>query len=387
MREFLAGGLRHATAFIDQAAMRANLALARSKAPHAAVLAMIKANAYGHGMLAVADCLAGHCEYYGVARLTEAEQLRAHGCEQNIVVFGHGYSANDIAMAAKLRLTPCLYSAQLLDEQLQQCHQHKLPFWLKLDTGMHRLGIPESASKCIDTALASPLCEVVLTHLHSADEPGMPSSKQQLQRFSEALKNSSKGNLERKLSIANSAFLMQASSPSGYANTLRSLLPAYAPEKEIIRPGIMLYGANPLAQAIADEKLLSPVMTMAAPVIDVKAIARGESVGYGATWRADNPGHIATIAAGYADGYPRHAENGTPVEIHGVRCPLAGRVSMDSIGVDISALIKSGVQVHAGDSAVLWGATLRVEEVAACAGTISYQLLTGVSARVERVNF
>lgn len=368
---------------VDRAALTANLDLARTLAPGAAQLCMVKANAYGHGMLQVAESLAPHCEYFGVARLAEAMDLRQHGIDPAIVLFSHLLQHEDFASCAAHNVIPVLYAQADLQSRFASCEQHALPFWLKIDTGMHRLGVNPGAA-ILQQVLASPLCELLLTHCHSADLQ-TDATRAQLQQFGEVLARHGYDARERKISVANSALLLRGDGSSSYGETMRKLIPGYVAANDVARPGIMLYGADPLQKPASNSRLLQPAMTFAAPVIDLHEIAKGETVGYGANWRAGRQSWIATVAAGYGDGYPRHARSGTPVSIGGRHCALAGRVSMDSIGVDVTDAVLSGATVQAGDTAILWGSSLPVEDIAACAATISYDLLTGITSRVERI--
>ncbi|MGB5324281.1 MAG: alanine racemase [Pseudomonadales bacterium] len=386
--------LCHATAFIDRAALVANVQRTRSLAPGAAVLCMVKANAYGHGMLEVAQTLAPHCEYLGVARMSEALALRRSGVESRIVLFSQHLTRQDFKQAAAFNITPTLFTEAQLDEALAECAKAQLRYWLKIDSGMHRLGLSYRSLK-LKQALDPALCETVMTHLHSADDDSLQASVQQVQLFAEALQGAGFDCARRNISVANSALLLQQAGAnastnvtqknSGYTDWMCEQILNYNPACDIVRPGIMLYGADPLTPGRLPPAYLQAAMTLAAPVIHLCELAVGASVGYGASWRAQRPSWIATVAAGYGDGYPRHAPHGTPVLINGQRCALAGRVSMDTIGVDVTDAIMAGHTVQPGDSAVLWGPELPVEEIAAAADTISYQLLTGVTGRVERI--
>lgn len=391
MHSALPGTLQHATAFIDRDALVANLSLARACAPGAAQLCMIKANAYGHGMLESAEALQPHCEYFGVARMSEAIQLREHGIVAPVVLFSQSYAPSDFRLARELDLLPVLYAESEIDEQLALCNEYNLRFWVKLDTGMHRLGLPTD-SAALRAALASARCDTVLTHLHSAEEADS-SAATQLQAFFDALQRAAYCG-KQNISVANSALLLRSqlraqqhpdNTVQGYQALMQQFHRDYSGAKDIARPGIMLYGADPLPAPNACSAKLQAVMSFCAPVIDLRKLPAGASVGYGASWRASRASWIATVAVGYGDGYPRHAPSGTPVLVNGHRAELAGRVSMDSIGVDVTDAIAAGQRIEVGDPALLWGRDLPVEQVASCAGTISYQLLTGVSPRVQRV--
>jgi alanine racemase len=185
--------------------------------------------------------------------------------------------------------------------------------------------------------------------------------------------------------MANSASFLRHKNAKQYQSWRDKYFAARTHTEEAIRPGIMLYGADPLEQANSSSESLLAAMTLAAPVLAVRNIKAGEFVGYKRRWQAQRDSVIATVGIGYADGYPRHAANGTAVIIKGQRASLVGTVSMDTIGVDITDLFKQGIDVTAGDTAQLWGETLSANEVATNSGTIAYQLFTGVSERVKRI--
>ena len=245
-------------------------------------------------------------------------------------------------------------------------HRHDLPqplnVWLKLDSGMHRLGFSAEALRAVFPSLrgAPQVAELnLMSHFACADERGHTLTEDQLECFLGLL------DLDfDQRSLANSA----------------AVLSIPAAHMDWIRPGIMLYGASPFADLGAAEMGLRPAMSLHAQVMSIREVAVGENVGYGATWVAERPSRIGTVSCGYADGYPRHAPSGTPVLVAGQRAPLAGRVSMDMLAVDLTDLPEATV----GAPVELWGAQLAVDEVADHAGTIGYELLTKVTARVPR---
>ena len=390
MPESVPGPLRHATAYIDRSALSHNAKLAQSLAPRAKLLCMVKADAYGHGMLEVAQTLEPLANAYGVARLQEAIELRDNGCIKKIVLFSQHFSNQDLMIAKRYSLTPGLFAQHNIAAQIDACCDTGLHYWLKLDTGMHRLGLPthqlgQSELLPANADRDSAWCEAIITHLHSADASNLESAGKQLRDFNQAVAGMHISLATTRYSIANSAVLLQHTTAAQRVKWLHSYIGELPEDNEIIRPGIMLYGADPLAVPNVISRQLRPVMTLAAPVIDLHRVKRGETVGYSALWTAPVDSVVATVAIGYGDGYPRHAVNDTPVLINGARAKLAGRVSMDMIGVDITALLNSGRNVNVGDTATLWGNGLPVETVAGSADTISYQLLTGVTRRVERI--
>jgi len=354
--------MRPSKAIVDLDALRHNLALAARHAPDSRNIAVIKANAYGHGMIEAARALENDADALSVATMDEAVVLREAGIGGPLLVLQGHHSPDDIGEAAARDLWLMLHERGQADTLLR----HSGPpvrTWLKIDTGMHRLGIPPGeAGAVIDSLLASAAVAglpVLCTHLACADETENPATARQVEIFHSTVKGRS-----LPTSIANSAGIMHW--PATHADWNR--------------PGIMLYGSDP-TNACPGHPELKAVMTLQSEVMAVRDIAAGEGVGYGARWVAEKPARIATVSIGYGDGYPRHAPNGTPVLVNGKRAPLAGTVSMDMITVDITGR----EDVRVGDPVELWGPNLPVNEIAACAGTIGYELLAGMTARLPRV--
>lgn len=348
-------------AIVDTSALRHNLARVREIAPGSRVLAVLKANAYGHGSVPCAVALAG-ADGFAVARLGEGIALRAAGLRHRILLLEGVFGADELAQAAHHGFDIMVHDAAQL--ALLEGDRGEAPFniWLKIDTGMNRLGFrPEQVPGALArlaacAAVARPL--TLVTHLACADERDGAVTRAQLDLF-DRLTAGEPG--ER--SIANSAATI------GCARARR----------DWVRPGLLLYGVSPFADRSAAELGLKPAMTLMTRVIAVKEVAAGERVGYGGEWRAERPTRIAIGAAGYGDGYPRNTASGTPVLVNGRRTVLLGRVSMDMIAIDVTDL--QGVAV--GDPVTLWGAGVPVEEVARAAGTIPYELVCGVSQRVH----
>lgn len=352
--------IRLIRACIDTRALHFNLGVLRARAARARVLAVVKANAYGHGLVPVALALGG-ADAFAVARIEEAMALRAAGITRPIVLLEGVINGEQLAAAAELQLELVVHDALQIALLESFRGNHRFVLWLKVDTGMNRLGFRTeefAAAWSRLSALTVPALRLrVLTHLACADEREHAANAAQLERFA-ALAD----HLGAERSIANSAALL--SLPQSHA--------------EWVRPGLALYGLSPFAGQIGGAFGLKPVMALESTVIAVRQVRRGEHVGYGATWRAERDARIAILAGGYGDGLLRSLPNGAPVVIAGRRAPLAGRVSMDMIAVDVTDL----PPVHAGDHAELWGAQLPVEEVAASAGTVPYELVCGVSQRV-----
>ena len=351
---------RAARATLDLGALRHNFEHIRKQAPASRVLAVIKANGYGHGLLRVARALPG-ADGFGVAHIEEALALREGGIGQPIVLLQGFTCAEEITLLARQRIDTVVHHPEQV--RMLECQPPPQPLgvWLKLDTGMHRLGLAAADADAARMRLqACPGVELraVLSHLARADEPEQPCSEQQRAEF---LRLSEGWGLPR--SLANSA----------------ALFAARRYHFDWVRPGLALYGMSPFAQGHAAELGLRPVLSLRGHVVAVKALRRGEAVGYGGAWRASRDTRLAIVAVGYADGYPRHAASGTPVLLGGRPCPLAGRVSMDMLAVELPPEITPRL----GEEAVLWGEGLPVEDIARAAGTIPYELVCKLTPRVR----
>jgi alanine racemase len=358
--------IRLLRAFIDTAALRHNLGTIRAYAPGSKVMAVVKANAYGHGLVSTALALAD-ADSFAVARLEEGIALRSAGVQSPIVLLEGVFSAEQLAEAAHHRFELVVHDP--LQLKLLEAHRDARRFivWIKMDTGMNRLGFrPEAFAQSLERlrALAIPALEIrAMTHLARADERDEPMTREQVAKFETTLTGAGLAGPQRlATSIGNSAGTLGWSAAHG----------------DWVRPGLALYGVSPFGNETAEKHGLKPVMTLETTVVTVRDVKRGETVGYAGAWRAERDSSIAILAAGYGDGLPRHLENGTPVLIGGARYPLVGRVSMDMIAVDVTG----GPKVVTGNKAIIWGAGLPVEEVAKHADTIPYELLCGVSQRV-----
>jgi alanine racemase len=358
--------IRLLRALIDTAALRHNLGTIRAYAPGSKVMAVIKANAYGHGLVSTALAL-GDADAFAVARLEEGIALRAAGVRAPIVLLEGIFNAEQLAEAAHHRFELVVHDP--LQIKLLEAHRDARRFvvWIKMDTGMNRLGFrPEAFEPALVRlrALTVPALELrVMTHLARADERSEPMTRAQIEKFEATLAAAGLAGARRlATSIGNSAGTLGHPRAHG----------------DWVRPGLALYGVSPFADANAAQHGLRPVMTLETTVLTVREVKRGETVGYAGAWRAERDSAIAILAAGYGDGLPRHLANGTPVLVSGVRFPLVGRVSMDMIAVDVTGAQK----ITSGSRAIVWGEGLPVEEVAAHADTIPYELLCGVSQRV-----
>ena len=352
--------LHTATAVIDLHALSNNYQLIKSLSPDAKILAVLKANGYGHGLERIANALPD-ADAFGVARIDEALALRAAGIEKPIVLLEGFFAKEDIETLSANNLQTIVHNEQQLSAIVNANVDSPLKVWLKIDTGMHRLGInPEQLARFYQALIQSKNVQqpiILMSHLGCADDKNNPKTSQQISLFNELTSA-----LPSEKSMANSAGVLQW------------------PESHYqwIRPGLLMYGVSPLAAGINIEGI-EPVMTLQSSLISVREIAAGESVGYSGTWTSEKNTRIGVVAIGYGDGYPRHAANGTPVLINGRRVPLIGRVSMDMISVDLGE--NSLDQV--GDIATLWGKGLAVEEVANLATTIPYELLCNITRRVH----
>ncbi|MBI3431567.1 MAG: alanine racemase [Hydrogenophilales bacterium] len=349
--------MRPIQARISIGAMAHNLRVARSHAGGARIFAVVKANAYGHGLSRARRALAA-ADGFAVLTLEEAANLRLMGVDQPIVLLEGLFGADEIATCSELDLWPVLHHAAQLDWLQQQPPARPIQVFLKFDSGMHRLGFPlvEHAAIVARTkSLAGVAGITLMTHFAQADEPA--GVDWQLQPFLHELAGH-----DLPWSSANSAALLR------YPETRGTW----------VRPGLMLYGASPFADVTAAELGLRPAMTLQSEVIGVQRLQAGEGVGYGQLFRADRPMRVGIVACGYADGYPRHALTGTPVLVDGRASRTLGRVSMDMLCVDLSDCPAAGV----GSPVVLWGEGLPVDTVASAAGTSSYELLCALAARV-----
>jgi alanine racemase len=352
--------MRLIRARVDGGALRSNLQVVRSCAPGCRIMAVVKANAYGHGLVATALALAD-ADAFAVARLEEAVALRAAGLRRRIVLLEGVLDAEQLRQAAELELDLVVHQELQLALLEQYGQQRRLRLWLKVDTGMNRLGFrPErfrAAWERIMQCTPPPLELRVLTHLAGADEEDGRSTTAQLARLEPLM-----AGIAAELSIANSAAIL------AYPHT----------HAQWVRPGLALYGISPFGGRCGAQFGLRPAMTLESTVIALREVLAGERVGYGGVWQAARTSRVAIIAAGYGDGLLRSLASGAPVLIGRQRAPLVGRVSMDMIAADVTELPGTAV----GDRVELWGAGLPVEELAAAAGTIPYELVCAVSQRV-----
>ena len=344
-------------ATFDLAALKHNLAVARRLAGGASTMAVIKANAYGHGLLRVAKAL-GEAEGFALLELDDAVRLREAGYRQRILLLEGCFTEGELPVAVHHQLTVMVHAREQLHMLQALPAKDKLEVFLKFNTGMNRLGFPvEQAGEVIEKTKSLPCIARIVLTTHFADAEGPGGIQRQMREF-----NSCVARPDYELSLANSAALLRF--PEARGNW--------------VRPGLMLYGASPLQDISAEKLGLKPVMTLKSEVIAIQKLKPGDTVGYGGVFTADHDMRIGVIACGYADGYPRQAANGVSVLIEGTRVPIAGRVSMDMLCVDLTHVPHARV----GSPVVLWGEGLPIEEVAAHAGTVSYELMCALAARV-----
>ena len=361
-------------ATIDLAALRHNHAVARRHARGAHLWTVVKANAYGHGLLRVTRALGDDAEGYALIELDAAVSLRQAGLRQPLLLLEGFYHADELPLFARLQLTPVLHCLEQVRMFVAADLAQALPIYLKLNTGMNRLGLnADELPAALDVLQRSAQVASITLMSHYADadsERGIAWQQQRCESMCAGL------GFAAPLSSANSAALL-----------------AYPePRSDWVRPGIMLYGSSPFPERHSAAALdLLPVMTLATELIALRNLVPGDRVGYGGLFTAERPMRVGVAACGYADGYPRQAGTGTPALVEGKRTRLLGRVSMDKICVDLTDIANARL----GSPVVLWGgersecgecadsgALLPADEVASAAGTVSYELFCALASRV-----
>jgi alanine racemase len=344
---------------INLEALRHNYLLAKKRAGNARAFAVVKANAYGHGLDRTIRALGEVADGFALLDLAEARNLRAAGLTQPIALLEGFFEPADLAEVIALGLIPTIHSEAQLTMLERVAPAGPLDVLLKINSGMNRLGFTAGSFQAALARLrALPgVREITLmTHFARADDDTGVGA--QLACF-----NSLTAGLDLPVSLANSAALLRFPEAAG----------------NIVRPGVMLYGGSPMPDMLSAEAIgLRPVMTLTSEIIGVQEIGAGERVGYGGTFEATGPTRVGVVACGYADGYPRHAPTGTPILAGGRRTRTLGRVSMDMLACDLTHLPDAGI----GTPVTLWGEGLAADEVAAAAGTISYELFCALAARV-----
>ena len=345
---------------INLAAMRGNLARVREKAPGTEVLAVVKANAYGHGLAQVLPALMD-ADGLALVEPDVAIDLRERRYTRRILLLEGFFAESELPEFAHRRLATVVHDMEQVRMLETAVLERPLEVFVKVNTGMNRLGFrpPDVAVACKRLS-SSPSVAALRLMMHFARSDEDDGLKEPLAVFDAACRG-----LPYPRSVANSAGIVRFAEVGG----------------DIVRPGIILYGASPFPYDTADMLGLKPVMTLRSAIIAVQELKVNESVGYGATYTASRPHRVGIIACGYADGYPRHAPNGTPVLVGGRKVRLAGRPSMDMLTVDLTEVPEARV----GSPVVLWGEGLPVDDVASAAATVGYELLCAVAPRVPHV--
>ncbi|MBV9189098.1 MAG: alanine racemase [Betaproteobacteria bacterium] len=344
-------------AAISASALAHNLSVARKHAGNAKIWAVIKANAYGHGLERAARAMEA-ADGFAVLDFQEAARLRVAGVTKPILMLEGVFKPVDVPLLHKYALTPVIHSSAQVDMLRTAELGGPIDIYLKLNSGMNRLGFtPENLGGNYQALRENPRVRSITLMTHFADADGATGVKAQLEWFGEMTKS-----FPHKRSLANSAALLKFPEALG----------------EWVRPGIMLYGCSPFADRPAGTFDLKPAMTLTSELIATQHLQSGERVGYGFSYEAAAELDIGIVACGYADGYPRHAPVGTPILVNGIRTRIVGRVSMDMITVDLSGIPDAGV----GTPVTLWGEGLSADEVAAAAGTLSYEMLCALAPRV-----
>ena len=358
--------LRAAKVTIDLGALTHNFQQVKKYVADCKIMPVIKANAYGHGLLKVAQCLSD-ADGFAVAQLSEALFLREHKIDKPICIFQGFSNQQQLQSVIQYGFTPAISQFEQID--LLDAHEGDalIDVWLKINTGMGRLGFQlEDVQKAYQRLEKNKLIKSVglMMHFANADEPAHLSNKNQIENFIAQVEK-----YKACTSASNSAAIISRLYPQALSRRNLSL------KEDWVRPGIMLYGASPLLNKTASELQLQPVMSVQAELIAINRLKKGQSVGYGDTWLCPEDMPVGIVNIGYGDGYPRHAE-AAPLMLNGMRTKLIGRVSMDSIAIDLR-----DINAKIGDQVECWGKSISVDEVAGCAETIAYELLCHVGKR------
>jgi alanine racemase len=348
-------------ATISAGALAHNLTVAKRHAEGTKIWAVLKANAYGHGVERAARALEA-ADGFAVLDFQEALRLRVAGVAKPILMLEGFFNSADIELLPKHRLTPVIHNVEQVEMLRRTALAGEIDVYLKVNSGMNRLGFGvETLRPAYNALRMHPRVKDITFMTHFADADGVSGVKAQMEWFEELAKPFE----VKSRSLANSAALMRFPEARG----------------DWVRPGIMLYGCSPFGEQTAEQLGLKPVMTLASEIIATQTLQAGERVGYGFSYEAVGDMTIGIVACGYADGYPRHAPTGTPVLVNGKRARIVGRVSMDMISVDISDVPGA----YIGAPVTLWGEGLPADEIGGAAGTLSYELLCKVTTRVPIV--
>lgn len=355
---------RRTAIYVDQSGIEHNLEKARNLTSGCNITAMVKANAYGCGYEKVLPVLDKQVWAFGVACLNEAIVIRQLGYKTPCILFQGTFSSQDYPLIDEYEFSIAIHSELQLQQFLSYPFKNKINCWVKIDTGMHRLGFAMSDISNVIQRLSA--CKHlkkpigIMSHYACADTPDHPMNRIQQSQF-ESIRNML--GLDFLYSMSNSA----------------AIIHQMADNYDVVRPGIMLYGGSPLKGKLASDLDLKPVSFFSSQIISIKSINAGDIVGYGAQWQAKRKSIIAVVAAGYGDGYPRHIREEAFVSVNNQFAPIVGRISMDMMTIDITDL--EGVSI--GDDVELWGSRVPIDSVASWAGSISYELLCQHQRRVE----
>jgi alanine racemase len=344
------------TVELDLTALRHNVKRVHEIAPQSKILAMVKANAYGHGLLPIAKALTD-VEGFGVSCSEEALYLRQAGLKQQIVLMEGLFSKDEIHLLTDYELATVIHNQNQLSLLTEHPLSKPINVWLKINTGMNRLGFsPEDFTAVLQKIYRCPWLKIacVMTHFSSADKTRDTTTECQIKLFKQTIKAG-----QFPISLANSAAIL------AFPNT----------HADWVRPGLILYGVSPFSDSSGAQYALKPVMTLKSKIISTHQLESGDKVGYGGTWLAPKPLRVGIVAIGYGDGYPHQAQNGTPVLVNGKLSELVGQVSMDMLAVDLS----NQLEAKRGDPVVLWGTGLSVEQIAESTSSFRYELLCGIN--------
>ena len=370
---------RPITATVHTDALRANMERLRAAAPDARVWAVVKANAYGHGIERVFDGLRG-ADGFALLDLEEAQRVRALGWRGPILLLEGVFEQRDLELCSRLELWHVVHCGEQID--MLAAHKTKLAHrvFLKMNSGMNRLGFPPGRYRAAWSRLnALPQVDEISLMTHFSDADGPLGIAAQMAVFAAATRD-----LPGERSLSNSAASLRHPTSAAAAHGHAELQSA----SDWVRPGVALYGSAPdFPEGSASDWGLAPAMTLASKIIATQELLAGQSVGYGSAFTATAPMRIGIVACGYADGYPRLCPTGTPVLVQGLRTRTLGRVSMDMLSVDLEPLLAAGQQPALGSEVTLWGrasggALLDIDEVASAAGTLGYELMCALASRV-----
>lgn len=353
---------------VNRQAIKNNLALANSLAPTSKFVSVIKANAYGHGLIEIAETLADSTDAFGVACIEEAISIRKAGVKNPILLMEGLFTEDELQIASEKNFWLMIENKFHFDALLSAKLSNPIKIWFGIDTGMHRLGFQQNSIyediKILESSSNVKKPIVIASHFASADNLRSNFTQIQIDRFDKHMSNIKLNRDAYEESLSNSAGLI------GWVDSHR----------DWERPGYLLFGNSPFMHSHEVENLLEPAMEFKSKIISVRSVSAGESVGYGQNWTAKRDTKIATVTVGYGDGYPRNAKNGTPTLVNNKICPLVGKVSMDMITIDVTDVR----EVNIGDDVVLWGHDLPVNKVAKYCDSIGWELLSRITSRVPR---